>query len=406
MRKRVIAYNKIGCYTFCKQTTGGNFMYNIKLADYVIEPKPVSSNYLVACHYFPGWKPDKHRGFEAIWDYPERTPLMGYYDESNPEVTDWEIKWATEHGINCFIYCWYRSNENVGHPVTLEGIRLAHQIHEGLFNARYKDMIKFAIMWEADNAGVVSDKEDLLKNLMPFWIKEYFTKPNYLVIDNKPVLFVYDYSFHVLEAFGNSPEALKEALGECNELIKQYGFDGMIFQVEYRYGDLEVLNKHRASGYDQTFAYCWHTLQQFPTDKEAIAQQMHYMSLRAAFDPYFTILTCSQAWDPHPWAKPENKDKVTRWKLSPESWRSLLERVKGLADSLPADALGHKLIMLDNWNEWSEGHYISPHLSGGFQYLQAVREVFTKRDNLPDYRLPDAIGLGPYDQDWKKPHQK
>ena len=29
----------------------------------------------------------------------------------------------------------------------------------------------------------------------------------------------------------------------------------------------------------------------------------------------------------------------------------------------------------------------------GFGYLQAVREELTLRDNLPDYRLPQDIGL-------------
>ena len=53
-----------------------------------------------------------HDAFNDLHDYPERTPLMGYYDEENPEVCDWEIKWALEHGINCFIYCWYRKLEN------------------------------------------------------------------------------------------------------------------------------------------------------------------------------------------------------------------------------------------------------------------------------------------------------
>lgn len=33
-----------------------------------------------------------HDGFGEIHDYPERTPLMGYYDEEDPAVTDWEIK--------------------------------------------------------------------------------------------------------------------------------------------------------------------------------------------------------------------------------------------------------------------------------------------------------------------------
>lgn len=56
--------------------------------------------------------------------------------------------------------------------------------------------------------------------------------------------------------------------------------------------------------------------------------------------------------------------------------------------------------MIDNWNEWSEGHYVAPHLGGGFKYLQAIREEFTKRDNLPDYRTPQQLELGPYDSEW------
>ena len=90
-------------------------MYNIQLANYVPEPKPATSDRIVAAHYYAAWKrgaPGVHNGFDDLHTYPERTPLMGYYDEGNPEVADWEIKWATEHGINCFIHCccdWCRS---------------------------------------------------------------------------------------------------------------------------------------------------------------------------------------------------------------------------------------------------------------------------------------------------------
>ena len=38
-------------------------------------------------------------------------------------------------------------------------------------------------------------------------------------------------------------------------------------------------------------------------------------------------------------------------------------------------------------------YIVGAHHTGGFKYLQAVREVLTKRDNLPDYRLPDVLGL-------------
>ena len=48
-------------------------------------------------------------------------------------------------------------------------------------------------------------------------------------------------------------------------------------------------------------------------------------------------------------------------------------------------------------NEWSEGHYVAPCLENGFQYLQAIREVLTCCDNLPDYRVPEMLKFGPYE---------
>lgn len=373
---------------------------NKKFVDYVPEPEAVSSDYYIACHYYPGWgaKPNGASGFSKIVDFPERTPLMGYYDEADPEVIDWEIKWAVEHGINCFIYCWYRRWNNMGKPLTDDGISLAHQLN-ALSKAKYKNMIDFAIMWECDNAASAQDTDDLLNNLLPFWVKNYFSLPNYQKIDNKPVLYVYDWSFKVIKQFGGAKK-LKTALNALRKEIKKYGFDGIILQVEYRYDDKEVLQMYKDAGFDNTFAYCWHTEERMPSQEEVISRQEYLMNNHLEFDPDFTILTCSQSWDPYPWhrTKPERLKKIIRWKLTPNNWRKLLEKVKGMADNMPDSALGKRFIMMDNWNEWGEGHYIAPHLSGGFKYLQAIREVFTKRDNLPDYRLPETLGLGPYDK--------
>jgi hypothetical protein len=374
-------------------------MFPKNFVDYVPKPEPVSSDYLIACHYFPGWNVHEngYSGFSRITDFPERTPLMGYYDEADPEVSDWEIKWAVEHGINCFVYCWYRRWNNVGKPVTKNDINLAHQL-DALLKAKYSNMMKFAIMWEGDNAGVALDESDLLDNLLPFWVENYFKLPNYLKIDNKPVLFVYDWSFKVINYMGGE-EKLKHALDAAREKIKEYGFDGIIFQVEYRYDDKAVLQMYKNAGFDNTFAYCWHTLERMPSQEEVIDRQLYLMNNHLEFDKDFTIFTCSQSWDPYPWHRTntERVRKITRWKLTPNNWRKLLEKVKEMTDEMPDTALGKRFVMMDNWNEWGEGHYIAPHLSGGFKYLQAIREVFTKRDNLPDYRLPQQLGLGPYD---------
>jgi hypothetical protein len=35
------------------------------------------------------------------------------------------------------------------------------------------------------------------------------------------------------------------------------------------------------------------------------------------------------------------------------------------------------MLMIDNWNEFGEGHFIMPAASAGFGYLDALRDVFT-----------------------------
>ena len=95
-------------------------------------------------------------------------------------------------------------------------------------------------------------------------------------------------------------------------------------------------------------------------------------------------------------------DKTTRWTLSPQHYKTLLTKVKAQMDQMPTDSLGRRMIVLDNWNEWGEGHYIAPHTVHGFRYLKAVRDVFTNADNKPDYRTPKILGLGPYDTRYRQ----
>jgi len=63
---------------------------------------------------------------------------------------------------------------------------------------------------------------------------------------------------------------------------------------------------------------------------------------------------------------------------------------------LPESSLGRKLLLLDNWNEFGEGHYIAPHRQYGFKYLDAVRSVFTSAPESHIDLIPEDVGLGPY----------
>ena len=76
------------------------------------------------------------------------------------------------------------------------------------------------------------------------------------------------------------------------------------------------------------------------------------------------------------------------------------------AGTLPATELGSKMLLLDNWNEWGEGHYIAPYREFGFGYLDAVRKVFGDAPEPHVDLIPEDIGMGPYDTAYKKHMQE
>lgn len=391
-------------------------MYNIKLYDYVPEPNPVTSNYIVCAHYYAAWKKGAaglHNGFNDLHEYPERTPLMGYYDEENPAVCDWEIKWAAEHGINCFIHCWYRKRENARLPVTHDALRCGHGLHEAMFNAKYQKYMNFAIMYEASSRWCGTDENDIVQNLMPFWFENYFSRDNYLKIDGKPVLFVYDCANQVKSAFPN-PDDQKKAFDKCRDFMVQKGYPGLIIALTNS-GARSTCPQERdeayARGYDFRFVYNYYFTGPgcFPPEELIIQDQKKKFTETLAADPMGQILTASCFWDPRPRTTKAWLDlgyhfsTAHLWHISPEAFRKVIRNCREMAQALPDGAWGKRLIMIDNWNEWDEGHFVAPSHAYGFKYLQAIREELTQRDNLPDYRTPQDICPLDYNKTWDVP---
>ena len=390
-------------------------MYNIKFNNYVPKPQPVTSDRIVAAHYYAAWKYGSagiHEGFNDLAEeFPDRTPLMGYYDEENPEVCDWEIKWATEHGINCFIYCWYRKQQNMGKTVTLDDLRCSHGLHEALFNARYKEYMKFAIMFEASPRWCGTDEEDMIDNLMPFWMENYFKKEHYLVIDNKPVLFVYQQE-RLNECF-KSAESQKKTFDACREYAIKEGFAGMIIAVCNTSLDNKEYEDVIARGYDFRFGYNSGYIAPYDfyeDENDIINQQCNIFSKQLEIDQNRFVPTASCFSDATPRFSERCNSLGYRfrewgniWYLSPEKFKVLLKRMKTIADGLSEDAWAKKIIMIDNWNEWDEGHFVAPSHKFGYKYLQAIREALTDCDNLPDYITPQDQGFTGYNTSWKTP---
>ncbi len=357
---------------------------------YVPEPQPVATQILVGAQNCPLWEADKPQMWNQVLKHPERTPALGFYSQENPEVADWETKWAVEHGISFFVYCWYRNGQ--GGPVKM---RFGSAIHDALLKSRYVSKMKFAIMWENQARGTagVSSEADLMENLLPFWTQNYFRHSSYLKIDNKPLLFIYRPEFLVQDLGG--VDKVRAALDKMRAACRKAGFDGLYILGEYRGLDPKHLELMKQLGLDYTFAYCWH-VQGSP---KPAAGHRRTTRLHRQDTPHGHLAGGRDRF-------PRMERVAGRGEHLEDSARPVQgvvgEGQSGLSAPSRPRNLGSKMLLLDNWNEWSEGHYIAPHREYGFGYLDAVREVFSDAPKNHVDLLPSDVGMGPYDQAYKR----
>ncbi|MFC2090671.1 glycoside hydrolase family 99-like domain-containing protein [Bacteroidota bacterium] len=62
-----------------------------------------------------------------------------------------------------------------------------------------------------------------------------------------------------------------------------------------------------------------------------------------------------------------------KYGVNPENFKIYLRKAKAYLDEHPDYP---KLVTINSWNEWSEGSYLEPDKEFGYEYLEAVRDVF------------------------------
>lgn len=374
------------------------FLANLRLpkAAYVPEPVPVHTKYNIWTHYCPLWKQGSHYGWKMIEPWPERKPVIGWYNEGEPEVADWHIKYWLEHGISGVVYCWYRSNLNG--PVTQQ---IGHAIHDGLLKARYLDRIKFAIMWENGCGQGVGSSEDLMENVLPFWIENYFSHPSYLRVDGKPLLYIWVPS-NVTKHLGSSEE-VRKTFDAMRAVCRQKGLGGL-YLVGCVGGENRVaLETMAKEGWDASSAYgnSWRPPPEVRTVGDFVCapfegfvqQQEKIWKFKRGLGLLPDITAAMMGWDSRPW-----KETPFFWsENTPEKFRDLCLRAKRIMDAGTGSGPDKNTIIFCCWNEFGEGHYIEPTRGYGFSYLDVIRDVFADGPKEHVDIAPEDVGLAPRD---------
>lgn len=317
-----------------------------------------------------------------------RKPLWGYVNEADPFVMEMQIEAATRHGINTFIYDWYWYDRR---PF------LENCLNDGFLKASNNKKMKFYLMWANHDANTLWDVRNSHDLSMPIWTgaqsreefdriarrltEKYFVLDNYYKIDNKPVFMIYDI-VNLLSGLGGVKEAA-EAFESFNKIAEEYGFDGIHFQyvkmnnvdkkvsdlLSYRISEKEIIEKLGFSSLSH-YQFVHFIDMKNITYKEAIDKMLQEWKkcgeLGVTYFPHVSL-----GWDPNPRFKKYSPDVLRdpEPKYIEEAFRLAKEYVDAHPDNAP-------LIVVNSWNEWTEGSYFEPDNLYGYGYLEAVKRVF------------------------------
>jgi hypothetical protein len=325
-----------------------------------------------------------------------KVPAWGYTDEKDPAVMAQKIDAAADHGIDVFIFDWYFYEDSAF---------LSRCIDEGFLKAPNTERLKFALMWanhdwkelfpykrgmpdEVIYSGKVTpERYDEICDML---IKNYFTRPNYWLIDGKAYFSIYDVQKFV-ESFG-SPEATREAMNRFREKAIAAGLKGVHWNLvawgrPVLPGENPPANTAeliRQLGFDSATSYVWvhHALlDETQTDYNRVRDTYFEHWERAKTDygvPYYPNVTIG--WDPSP--RCHSDDEWGNWGYpftntignnTPENFETALQLTK---DRLLADPCGPRILNINCWNEWTEGSYLEPDTEFKYGFLEAVKRVF------------------------------
>ena len=352
---------------------------------YVPVPEPLDTgDYMLNMSVCSLWRNGRHYGWDWISSFPELEPALGFYDEGNVEVADWEIKFLTEHGIKNQMLCWYPTKYNA--PIKNAPF-VYHALHDGYMNAEYSDMMTFSLMFE--NSGYAAGTLDNFKNyVFPYWMDMYFKDPRYCRItkdDGKEYLFLNVYQWPYWQQMAGG-EAESAALVQwMSQQVKDAGIAEGIF---FCFGGAVRHNSDQFQqmlncGAEAVIFYAWNDpSENFELQTEYFAKKAYEAGKAKGME---ILALPSAGFNDIGWAQSRTGLMSTAdFKKTLEWYRDTYcgsTMLGGTAD----ESFKSKLITFDTWNEYGEGHYMMPTAAegtyrgqtyGGFGYLDAIAEVF------------------------------
>jgi hypothetical protein len=278
-------------------------------------------------------KPDQH-DIASSTHYPTK----GAYDSYDPAIIDYHINLAKNSGIDGFICTWW------GHDTYDD------KAFRKVLDHADKNDFKVTIYWETA-PGKGKDKIDRAVNDLEYVLWNYATKPAFLKIDGKPVIFVYGRVMSEV-AMNEWPEIITRAK-------KHYPDDFILIADGYQEGYARIFDGIH------TYNICGWVQGKKPDELKKLSKDSFTDAVKLAkkYDK-ISCITVIPGYDDTKIRKPG----INAERMDGETYRILWEQ------AIIADP---DWVLITSWNEWHEGSEIEPSWEYGDRYIKLTEE-YTK----------------------------
>jgi len=328
-----------------------------------IKSVSAAGQYSIGAYYYPGWKTNTSvvppsNPWERIYAYPDREPLLGWYNEGDLNVMNQQLRWMYDYGLDFVVFDWYWTSNRPRNQHALDAY----------MQAPNKSLVKFAIMWA--NHENYPKSEENFRSIVKYWVDTFLKDPQYQRINNQPVVYIYSPTF--LEekalAFGSTTLTL---LNQANEIARQAGLPNIYFVGGTAAGTF-ARSTAQTFGYQALSAYNYGLGHSFQ-ERDAGYRRQWKDILENGMLPYMPNMTAG--WDKRAWGGTTSDPARDLAFSTPDSFEVHLKAAKDVMDLYPEKTMRTGVICC--WNEFGEGSYIEPTKKYGMQYLERVKKVFS-----------------------------
>ncbi|MFX0051514.1 MAG: glycoside hydrolase family 99-like domain-containing protein [Candidatus Hodarchaeota archaeon] len=351
--------------------------YNYQIMENIPDFKPLNmSEEILMGAIFYSWWGDLLLIENFHWDQGiSITPKWGQYNSIDQTIVRKQIKTAQQYGIDFFAVCWFGSTNRAACRENRLGLE------SGLLDSEWVNEIRFCIFYELISLLMHPQFSSINKTQMilddfRYMCENYFNLPNYLTLNNRPVVFMYE-SYSI-----DSLIDLENALNASRKVCVEYGYSPFII------GDLVRPTIPSTNLFDLFDGATTYAFNLNPSWTNVIQAMEEYYPL--------WLNTCQNQQKLFiPAVYPGFNDtgfEVSSGRILTRDLEKFNQTLNIGKETMDPD---HKIVTVFSWNEYHEATAIEPTKEDGCTFLEIVNKYSSSYGNISNMNNTSDESIAP-----------